>query len=119
LRIPKKGDIIHLDAENFIEWEIFIRREGHQADLRMGQVFIDGIPATSYTVERDYVFGIGDNRNNSLDSRYWGFIPKENVVGTPLFVYWSWEKTDLNGNPLPLTKRFARIRWSRLGTIVH
>ena len=119
LRIPKKGDIIHLDAENFIEWEIFIRREGHQADLRMGQVFIDGKPATRYTVERDYVFGMGDNRNNSLDSRYWGFIPKENVVGTPLFVYWSWEKTDLNGNPLPLTKRFARIRWSRLGTIVH
>ncbi|MCS6999534.1 MAG: signal peptidase I [Bacteroidota bacterium] len=119
IRIPKKGDIIHLDASNFLEWEIFIKREGHEAQLRMGTVYIDGKPATSYTVERDYVFGMGDNRNNSLDSRYWGFIPKDNVVGTPMFVYWSWEKTDLNGNPLPLLKRLARIRWSRIGTIVY
>lgn len=119
LRIPKKGDVIHLDAKNFIEWEIFIKREGHDAELRMGQVYIDGKPANTYTVERDYVFGMGDNRNNSLDSRYWGFIPKDDVVGTPLFVYWSWEKTDLNGNPLPFAKRLARIRWSRLGTVIH
>lgn len=67
-----------------MEWETFIRREGHNVGFDGMNMVIDGKPAQQYTVGRDYVFGMGDNRNNSLDSRYWGFIPKESIIGTPM-----------------------------------
>ncbi|MBI1806545.1 MAG: signal peptidase I [Ignavibacteria bacterium] len=113
--IPKKGDIIDLTEETFERWEIFIRREGHTAELRNGKVHIDGVEATSYTVGRDYVFGMGDNRDNSLDSRFWGFIPTNSVVGTPLIVYWSWDPD------IPLFNignKLSSIRMNRFGTLV-
>jgi signal peptidase I len=78
-------------------------------------VLVDGTPTSTYVVERDYVFGMGDHRDNSLDSRYWGFIPKENLVGTPILVYWSW-----NSN-IPLTfifERLGSVRWGRIGKII-
>ncbi len=113
--VPKQGQVIPLTPENYFVWETFIKREGHTISMRGGQISIDGNVATSYTVERDYVFGMGDNRDNSLDSRFWGFIPKDDVVGTPLIVYWSW-------NPdLPLLNIFDKIstvRWNRIGTLV-
>jgi len=117
IRIPKQGDVIQLTAENFNEWAVFIGREGHEvnADLRT----IDGKPATSYTVKRDYVFGMGDNRDNSLDSRFWGFIPEEDVVGTPMVVYWSLPVETPDGRKLTLTQRLKNIRWSRIGTIIR
>jgi len=83
--IPKQGDVIPLTPESLYEWATFIRREGHTVNLGTGT--IDGQPATSYTVERDYVFGMGDNRDNSLDSRYWGFVPEKNIVGKAFFVW--------------------------------
>jgi signal peptidase I len=83
-------------------------------------------------VERDYVFGMGDNRNKSLDSRFFGFIPLDNVVGTPMIVYWSWENIDYEamerreraGIPTgqierSLWEKLKRIRWSRLFTIIR
>jgi signal peptidase I len=76
-------------------------------------VTVDGKSATTYTVERDYCFGMGDNRDNSLDSRYWGFVPVENVVGTPLFVYWSWDPTIPFAS---LGDKFSSIRWGRIFT---
>jgi signal peptidase I len=117
IRIPKKGDVLQLTAENFHEWAVFIGREGHavNADLRT----IDGKAATTYTVERDYVFGMGDNRDNSLDSRFWGFIPEEDVVGTPMVVYWSLPVETPDGRKLTLTQRLKNIRWSRIGTIIR
>jgi signal peptidase I len=58
---------------------------------------------------------MGDNRDNSLDSRYWGFIPKENLVGTPLIVYWSWNP-DI---PLySLIDKLASVRFNRIGTLI-
>ena len=80
------------------------------------RIVIDGKPATSYTVKRDYVFGMGDNRDDSLDSRFWGFIPKESVVGTPMIVYWSW---DPNVPLFNLFKKIGSIRLGRLATIIH
>ena len=118
IRIPKQGDVIPLTPESLYEWATFIRREGHTVNLGTGT--IDGQPATSYTVERDYVFGMGDNRDNSADSRFWGFIPENDVVGTPMVVYWSWEPDDLqSGKRLSLFERLGTIRWSRIGTIIN
>ncbi|MBS1561463.1 MAG: signal peptidase I [Bacteroidetes bacterium] len=120
IRIPKEGDVLQLNQQNFQEWATFIAREGHQVDAM--SMTIDGQRATSYTVERDYVFGMGDNRDNSLDSRFWGFIPKQDVVGTPIMVYWSMPVSDPNSRdqePLSLKARIKGIRWSRLGTIIR
>lgn len=116
IRIPKKGDIIKLNNQNFKEWETFILREGHRIMATSNEILIDGKPTTSYTVERNYCFGMGDNRDNSLDSRYWGFVPYDNVVGTPMIVYWSWDPN------IPLTKlvdKFSTLKLSRIGNIIY
>lgn len=116
IRIPKEGDVVGINAENFPQWETFIRREGHTAERRDGNVYIDGQPSTNYTVGRDYVFGMGDNRDNSLDSRFWGFIPREDVVGTPLIVYWSWNPDLSLGS---ISHKLSSIRFGRIGTLVR
>ena len=54
------------------------------------RILIDGLETDRYTVARDYLFAMGDNRDDSLDSRYWGFVPVEDVIGTPMLVFWSW-----------------------------
>jgi signal peptidase I len=113
--VPFKGMDIQLNRESLRGWETFIRREGHTVGVENNSILIDGVAATSYTVQRDYLFGMGDHRDNSLDSRYWGFIPKENLVGTPLVVYWSWD-TDI-----PIYNIFAKlgsVRLGRIGTII-
>lgn len=116
MRIPKKGDVIALNDSTFYLYRIFIMREGHQV-AKNGQIInIDGNAASTYTVQRDYCFGMGDNRNNSLDSRYWGFIPMEDVVGTPLIVYWSWDP----GIPFSsLGAKFGSVRWGRIFNTVN
>jgi len=110
LVVPGEGDVIPLSLENIGEWVTFIRREGHKVEIRGEQVLIDGTAATSYTVENDYVFGMGDNRDDSLDSRFWGFVPAKDVVGTPMLVYWSMDPT--------LNNFFKKIRFSRMFTLI-
>jgi signal peptidase I len=113
--VPKKGMTVHLDQTTIDAWDTFIRREGHTVAVRGNQIEIDGKPATEYTVQRDYLFGMGDHRDNSLDSRYWGFIPRENLVGTPLVVYWSWD-TDI---PIyNIFSKLASVRLGRIGTLI-
>ena len=98
-------------------WQTFIEREGHHVTLDQdSKVLIDGLPIVQYTVERNYLFMMGDNRDNSLDSRFWGFVPENNVVGKAMFVYWSWDTS------IPITsmrEKFAAIRWSRIGTLIR
>jgi signal peptidase I len=113
--VPKKGDVIPLTDENVRKWTTFIGREGHTVAYAGGKVTIDGKPAGSYSVEQDYVFGMGDNRDNSLDSRFWGFIPRENIVGTPMIVYWSW---DPDTPMYDFVNKLSSIRLSRMLTLI-
>ena len=66
-------------------------------------------------MEQRYIFGMGDNRDNSLDGRFWGFIPEENIVGTPMIVYWSWDPEVPLANFLT---KVQTIRFGRLGQII-
>ena len=114
--IPYEGMVIPLDPDTLQYWETFIKREGHSVNVVGGQVMIDGGVANEYHVERNYLFGMGDHRDNSLDSRFWGFVPEENLVGSPIIVYWSWN-TDIPLYDIP--GRIASIRWSRLLSLVE
>lgn len=110
--IPQKGMTMNITSENFRMWETFIQRDGHTpALLADGTVMIDGIPTNTYVVEKDYVFGMGDHRDNSLDSRFWGFIPRENIVGTPMFVYFSVMLTDEYRAQLAMQGETMRMEW--------
>jgi len=115
LYIPKIGDEIPISLENIRQWDTFIRREGHDVSYDSQNVIIDGNIAKSYTVERDYCFGMGDNRDNSEDSRAWGFIPYDNVVGTPIVVYWSWDTNQPLAN---IISKLATTRFDRIGTLI-
>ena len=114
--IPQKGMTLILNSQTFPAWEVFIRREGHAAEMTDGKIFIDGRETSYYTVARDYLFAMGDNRDDSLDSRFWGFVPLEDVIGTPILVYWSW-------NPkIPIYDLYSKIcsiNLRRMGTIVR
>ena len=87
LLIPGKGTTIELTPENWTIYQRCIRNyEGHDAyfDEITQRVFIDGKPATTYTFGMDYYWMMGDNRDNSQDSRFWGFVPEDHIVGTPM-----------------------------------
>jgi signal peptidase I len=117
LRIPKEGDIIYLSPENIERWKIFIEREGHTVQTSAGnKVLIDGKPSNEYKVKQDYFFMMGDNRNNSLDSRFWGFMPRDHVIGEALIIYWSW---DPNIPFSEIGRLFSSVRWNRVGEIIR
>ena len=95
LFIPKRGTTIELNDLNWqIYKELITRYEGHNG-VRMGEntYHIDGVHETYYTFEQDYFFVMGDNRDSSLDSRTWGFVPFDHVVGKAITVYFSWDET--------------------------
>ncbi len=116
IRIPKEGDAISIDQANWREWEYFIKREGHDVYSDGINIYVDNEPTKKYNVERNYCFGMGDNRDHSADSRYWGFIPYENVVGTPIIVYWSW---DTNAPLVNLIDKIKSIKWSRIAKLIN
>ncbi len=117
--IPKKGDVINLSMDNLSEWDTFIKREGKTVELQGDKILIDGKASSTYTVERDYCFGLGDNRDQSSDSRFWGFIPYDNIVGKPLIIYWSWEIRDQYGREYGLLDKIKNIRWGRIASTVE
>ncbi|MFC4723552.1 signal peptidase I [Geojedonia litorea] len=108
--IPEKGKTIALNLEVLpIYKRVITEYEGHQLSVKGNQIYIDNQPATSYTFSQDYYWMMGDNRNNSIDARFWGFVPFDHVVGKPVFIWMSWDK---NG------KGFDKIRWDRMFTTV-
>lgn len=112
IHIPAKGETIPLTEENLALYERCIRNfEHHTIERTPTGVLIDGEPASSYTFEMDYYFMMGDNRHNSADSRAWGFVPEDHIVGKPLFVWLSLDKDrDL---------LHGKIRWRRFGTVLR
>lgn len=101
LYIPKKGATVKLDDTNISIYDRVIRvYEGNTLEKKDGKILINGQPADSYTFKMNYYWMMGDNRNNSLDSRFWGFVPEDHVVGKAWLIWMSYGE---NG-----------IRWSRL-----
>ncbi|MCS7013132.1 MAG: signal peptidase I [Chloroherpetonaceae bacterium] len=116
LHIPKKGDKITLMPETFYTYKFLLEYEGHTTAMMGRQVYVDGKPTNEYVVQQNYYFMMGDNRDNSLDSRYWGFVPESHIVGSALIIYWSW---DPELSLFRVFDKLASIRWSRIGRLVH
>ncbi|HLF51737.1 signal peptidase I [Flavobacterium sp.] len=108
--IPQKGKTVALTAESLPFYKTIIS-EYEKNDLKVNgtEIRINGQIATNYTFKQDYYWMMGDNRHNSLDSRYWGYVPENHIVGKPVFI---WMSLDPNG------KGFGKIRWDRVFTTV-
>jgi signal peptidase I len=112
LLIPKEGLTIQLDSQNVDKYKYIIKYyEGNKNVVVDGyKITVDGKTITSYTFKQDYYFMMGDNRHHSADSRYWGFVPANHVVGKAVFVWMSLD---------PNKSWFSKIRWSRLFRFVE
>jgi signal peptidase I len=114
--VPKRNDILKIDPATFSQWHILIEREGHGVQINADTVLIDGVVISSYRVQQNYYFVLGDNRDNSMDSRYWGFVPNDHLIGEALFIYWSW---DPDIPVYSLSEKYSTIRWNRIGTLIR
>ncbi|MBU0765988.1 MAG: signal peptidase I [Bacteroidetes bacterium] len=112
LIVPKKGVSVKLSIENFpIYRRVIGHYEGNDLIVRGEKIFINGKEASEYTFKMNYYWMMGDNRHNSADSRYWGFVPEDHVVGKAVFVWLSLDKDKgwFDG----------KIRWSRMFRLIR
>lgn len=105
LWIPKKGTTVKLDMTNICFYTSVIDiYEQNDLEIRDSVIYINGAPADSYTFKMDYYWMMGDNRHGSSDSRYWGFVPEDHIVGRPVVVWLSIDKE---------AQGFKKIRFNR------
>ena len=105
--IPKKGEAIDLTLDNLPVYERPIHAyEGNRIEVKDGKIYINGQETTRYTFKMDYYWMMGDNRHNSADSRFWGFVPEDHIVGKPIFI---WLSLDQDRGWLD-----GKVRWNRL-----
>lgn len=107
LPVPKKGQLIQLTPANAAAYYKIIAQYEHNEGIswQNGMIQQHGQPLTRYTIKQNYYFMMGDNRHNSEDSRFWGFVPEDHIVGKAVFV---WLSVDPNADLL------HKIRWNRL-----
>ena len=112
LWVPKKGATIRINDTTLALYRDVIQNYDHQKDVRIqnDSLFLDGQYAVEYTFKQDYYFMMGDNRHNSEDSRFWGFVPEDHVVGKGFFIWLSLDKE---------RAFFSKIRWSRFFNLIR
>lgn len=113
LRIPKKGDVVTLDKESLPMYQWIISEYEHNSlENKNGKIFINGKETNQYTIKQDYYMMVGDNRDASLDARFFGFVPEENIVGKPMFTWMSIQgafKDASSSYQAPF-----KVRWERM-----
>ncbi len=114
LIIPKKGYTIKLTLDNVERWRTTIDREYGKrvVTIKGNHVEIEGQPVTSYTFKKNYYFMMGDNRDDSLDSRFWGFVPRDRIVGEAFITLFSWDRN------IPFSDLFRLLGSIRLDRVL-
>jgi signal peptidase I len=108
LTVPKKGQTVEVNSLTLPLYRRIIEAyEQNELEVRGEEIRINGEPATTYTFKMDYYFMMGDNRHNSADSRYWGFVPEDHIIGKPRLIW------------LSVDKEYGGIRWKRMFRIVR
>lgn len=106
IKVPKKGDTVSINDDNLPIYEEIIRKyEKNKLEQKNGVVYINDKQTTEYVIKMNYYFMMGDNRHNSIDTRFWGFVPEDHVIGKVVFVWLSLDKTK---------SFFSSIRWNRI-----
>ena len=109
--IPKEGETINLTLDNLPLYERLITvYEGHNLEVNGETILIDGEAVSEYTFGMDYYWMMGDNRHNSADSRFWGFVPEDHIVGKPLFIYFSLNKDKRFPGNIRFNRMFKKIK---------
>ncbi len=118
LYVPKKGDTIQLSLSNIEQFRTLINREHNREVVRVvgDEIYIDGIKTSTYVIKKNYYFMMGDNRDDSADSRFWGYVPEDLIIGEPLIIYWSWDR-ELPMFP-DLIRKLSSIRLSRIAKLI-
>ncbi|SDQ11120.1 signal peptidase I [Chryseobacterium soldanellicola] len=113
LRIPKKGDVVAINQETLPMYQWVISEYEHNSlEKKNGKIFINGKEANQYTIKQDYYMMIGDNRDASLDARFFGFVPEENIVGRPMFTWMSVQGVFSDASSSYQAPK--KIRWDRM-----
>lgn len=114
LKIPKKGDVITVTPETFPEYQrLIVNFEHNTLEEKNGKYFINGKETNQYTVQQDYYMMIGDNRDASLDARFFGYVPEENIVGKPMFTWLSLEGVFSDASS-SYQANGKKVRWDRM-----